>query len=196
MHNNTNDLIYNWDLTTDYGYEKMVNDIDMFEDNSSTVIDTGASMLYRLNENSSFLSYIKENGDFNINIIFIVGSLKDSSVSARLFIKSFMNYKNIKPSFLLVASTAAESAERSFDFEYQEDIQRAMVELKIKKYFLEYVQQNYFDLIMKQFMLPCKIISNKEIPLGTRSKFNLWLKMKSDPLFQDIVAGESAVQNQ
>ena len=177
--------IMNWNLGVDSGFEEMANAIEKIED-KKIVIDTGASMLSALTKNIYFLSELQKITACKIKIIFVVGALPDSAVSARQYISCIHDaaVSKIDSHFILISPT--EDAPEKYIFYNKTDIKNALEKLKMKLHFYGSVRQDFFDFTMKDLKLPKAILANAVIPLGTRIKYHKWLE-QSDAVIGKII---------
>lgn len=182
------DEILHWNLGKESGFEQMANDIEQMKD-KKIIVDTGASMLSMLTANTSFIAEIQKALDCNVTVVFVVGSLPDSAVAARQYMKAIHETEDnkIKSHFVMISPT--ENNPSNFVFYNEDDIQKAIKKLSMTSHFYGTVRQSFFDLTMKERRLPNQILSDSSMPFGTRTKYSQWVKGYSDGVIGDIIGG-------
>jgi hypothetical protein len=181
------DTIKSWRLGTDSGFATMLDDLEPLKGEDSTaIIDTGASMLESLAKNLALLVAARDDLDIDIKVVFVAGPLPDSAVAARQYLKEQMNFDNpIKTHFLLLSPTGELQPE--YAIASADDIQKGIAKTGGEILFLGTVRQDFFDHIMKEIKLPNEILRDAGTGYGTRKQLALWLSQVLDPVFSKIL---------
>lgn len=179
-------LIKPWSLSDAAGFEKMADDLQAISNkNTNIVIDTGATMLQALNHNLDFLNEVKNDLAIDVGIVFIVGPMPDSVVSAREFLRAQKsNGTPLKTTFLMVSPDGKEQHE--YAISKDEKVQNAIKDQGADLAFWGTVRQDFFDEIMMKFQIPCKILANIDASYSFRKRLDMWVKSTVDPIAAKI----------